>query len=86
MNVLFPLLAVLIWSINAVVSKVSATAIESSGHLLLSLGIGADRAHPFRATRSDPQLASHSRQLVETNDPRPAGDGALSKPGLLRRT
>jgi len=28
MNVLFPLLAVLIWSINAVVSKVSATAID----------------------------------------------------------
>jgi len=28
MNVLFPLLAVLIWSLNAVVSKVSATAID----------------------------------------------------------
>lgn len=28
MNVIFPLLAVLIWSINAVVSKVSATAID----------------------------------------------------------
>ncbi|MBP1037529.1 DMT family transporter [Serratia fonticola] len=30
MNVLFPLLAVLIWSINAVVSKVSATAIDAA--------------------------------------------------------
>ena len=28
MNMLFPLLAVLIWSINAVVSKLSATAID----------------------------------------------------------
>lgn len=28
MNVLFPLLAVLIWSLNAVVSKASASAID----------------------------------------------------------